>query len=68
MIIPTPEFDPFFAPGPPLFRDRMLAYIHQQFSDLVTKDQLDRLTTPAAVPDARKELTPAAEEENRLVA
>lgn len=35
MIIPTPEFDPFFSEGGTPFRERMLEYIHREFADLL---------------------------------
>jgi hypothetical protein len=35
MIIPTPAFDPMFADDGVPFRDKMLAYIRREFSDLL---------------------------------
>jgi len=45
MIIPTPEFDPFFAPGEPSFRERMVAYIEREFSGLITTDLQQAIST-----------------------
>lgn len=38
MIIPTPEFDPFFAHDGVAFRDKMLAYIQREFADVIGRD------------------------------
>lgn len=35
MILPTPDFDPLFAPDGVPFRAKMLAYIEQEFSDIL---------------------------------
>ena len=35
MIIPTPEFDPFYADDGMPFRDKMLARIEREFGDLL---------------------------------
>ncbi len=35
MIIPTPEFNPMFAHDGIAFRDKMIAYIQQEFADLI---------------------------------
>ena len=35
MILPTPDFDPLFAADGVPFRTKMLAYIEQEFSDIL---------------------------------
>ena len=35
MILPTPEFDPLFADDGIPFRTKMLAYIEQEFADII---------------------------------
>ncbi len=35
MILPTPDFDPLFAADDVPFRAKMLAYIEQEFSDIL---------------------------------
>ena len=35
MILPTPDFDPLFAADGVPFRAKMLAYIEQEFSDIL---------------------------------
>lgn len=35
MIIPTPEFDPMFADDGVPFREKMIAYIEREFSDIL---------------------------------
>ena len=35
MILPTPDFDPLFAEDGVPFRDKMLAYIEREFSDIL---------------------------------
>jgi hypothetical protein len=39
MIIPTPEFDPFFADDGTPFQQKMLDLIHREFADLLAADQ-----------------------------
>ena len=39
MILPTPEFDPMFANDGIPFRTKMLAYIEQEFADIVNDRQ-----------------------------
>ncbi|WP_437227077.1 hypothetical protein SH661x_000163 [Planctomicrobium sp. SH661] len=40
MIIPTPEFDPFFAQDGVPFREKMNAYIQREFADLLPEAML----------------------------
>jgi hypothetical protein len=39
MILPTPEFDPLFAEDGLPFRAKMLAFIEQEFSDILGDHQ-----------------------------
>jgi len=52
VIIPTPEFDPFFAQDGVPFRKKMLTYIQQEFADLAEtlpfSAEIHRLETPTA--------------------
>ena len=53
MIIPTPEFDPFFAESPgQSFQDRMIDYIRREFADTLAEN-----------PQARCELIELGSEE-----
>ena len=38
MIIPTPEYDPLFANDGVPFREKMKAYIREEFSDILGAD------------------------------
>lgn len=40
MILPTPEFDPLFADDGIPFREKMLAYIEREFSDMLGERRL----------------------------
>lgn len=58
MIIPTPEFDPFFARDGVPFREKMLAYLQQEFAELMTSTvmnaTLQTLPEPVDLPEHEK--------------
>jgi hypothetical protein len=66
MIIPTAEFDPMFADNGIPFRTKMLAYIAQEFADLLgdgrrllrNEGGLDQLSLEIA--SARSQVRPQA--------
>ncbi|SFJ33824.1 hypothetical protein [Planctomicrobium piriforme] len=64
MIIPTPEFDPFFADDGIPFQQRMLAYIHREFGDLLGRElkpveqfSMDQTITPPVASEIRQKST-----------
>jgi len=67
MIIPTPEFDPFFAHDEIPFQEKMRGYIEREFSELIDPRQLQQQidSTPE---DALADSNDSSSAENRRVA
>jgi len=61
MIIPTPEFDPFFADDEIPFQEKMRSYIQREFSDLIDPRQFPDLFSRTSVDSDTKPEEPSSD-------